>query len=208
MKSTISYGWLSFVTVIIALEVLLVPLLVPTIAIQTPQEEKYLLPWQYIFPTTPDSSIEIALEVHNLVFPERATPLVNDVIVYSFNITNLTNETLEINHICNVVSPVLDFYVNITIKLESGESGSISREKVALKNEGVNEIDMLFNITNRDENYKMEHYVWAISQQTENTLLFDKYGQILTLIVLIPSTIIAIKNLKELVIKPTEKNQQ
>ncbi|MCJ7630996.1 hypothetical protein MUP77_01150 [Candidatus Bathyarchaeota archaeon] len=193
--------------VIIVLEGLLVPLFVPTISIQTPQEDEYLLPWKYTCPKTLDSSIEIALEVHDLVFPERATPLVNDVIVYSFNITNLTNETLEINFRCNVVSPIFEFYGNRIIKLETGKTESIDREKVVLKNEGVNEIDLLFNITNRYENYKMEHYVWAISQQTENYLLFNKYGQILTLIVLIPSTIIAIKNLKDLVIKSNEKKR-
>jgi hypothetical protein len=199
MKTSTSKNRLIFVLLIIVIEILVVLFLVPTISIQTPQEEKYLLPWKYTFPKMPDSSITIDLEVHNLVFPEKATPNVNDVIVYSFNITNLTNGTLEISHIVNVISPIFESVENRTILLESGRTENIEREKVVLKNEGVNEIAVVFNLTNKNEKYAMEHYVWAISQQTENTLLFNKYGQILTLIVLIPSTIIALRNLLELV---------
>jgi len=152
-----------------------------------------------------DFPFMIDLEVHDLVFPDRATPWVNDVIVYSFNITNLTNRTLEINHTLSVVNPIFESFENTSFTLNQGSTISLDREKVVFKNEGMNEVDIIFNTTDFDM-IKVEHYVWTVTRQTENSILFSKYGQILTLIVLIPSTIIAIKNLKDLVIKkPPDK---
>jgi hypothetical protein len=188
---------------IVALEMFLIPYFVPTMRMETPQDEKYLLPWTHRLNIS-DFPVVIDLEVHDLVFPDRATPWVNDVIVYSFNITNLTNRTLEINHTLSVVSPIFESFENTTVTLDKGATASLDREKVVFKNEGMNEVYVVFNVTDSDR-IKIEHYLWAVTQQTENSILFSKYGQILTLIVLIPSTIIAMKNLKDLVIKPSDK---
>jgi len=199
----VNLGWLVLVLLMVSLEIFLIPYFVPTITVETPQEEKYLLPWKYTLNMS-NFPVMIDLEVHDLVFPKRATPWVNDVIVYSFNITNLTNTTLKINHTLSVVNPIFESFVKTSITLNESSTISLYREKVVLKNEGINEVDMIFNITDSDR-IKIEHYLWTVTQQTENSILFSKYGQILTLIVLVPSTIIAIKNLKDLVIKSPNK---
>ena len=203
LSRRVNLTWLVLVLGIIVLEILLIPYFVPTITMETPQEEKYLLPWTYRLNYS-DFPVVIDLEVHDLVFPDRATPWVNDVIVYSFNITNLINRTLVINHTLSVVSPIFESFENTTVTLEKGATASLDREKVVFKNEGINELLIIFNITNSDR-IRMEHYIWTVTQQTENNILFSKYGVILTMIVLIPSTIIAIKNLKDLVMKPHDK---
>ncbi|MCJ7633010.1 hypothetical protein MUP77_11545 [Candidatus Bathyarchaeota archaeon] len=196
---------------VVIFEIFLVPYFVPTISMQTPQEAEYMLPWTYTIPFVNDSSVRIDLEVYNLIYPDKVTPWVNDVIAYSFNITNLTNQTLSINHTIRVVSPISEQYVNMNITLDSGATKSLDRERVTLKSEGVNEIDVCFNIADYSnatspEKLLMEHYLPAITPQFEINLLFAKYGQTLTLIVLIPSTIIAIKNLKDLGLRQsTEK---
>lgn len=205
MSYRINLAWLGIILVIVSLEVLLVPYFVPTMTMMTPQEEKYLLPWKDTFNLS-DFPISMDIEVHNLVFPDRATPLVNDVIVYSFNITNLTNRTLEINHTLCVVSPIFESFKNTSFTVNQSSTISLEREKVVFKNEGMNEVDILFNITDSDR-IRIEHYLWAITQQTENSILFSKYGQILTMIVLIPSTIIALRHLKDLVIKKTQDRE-
>jgi hypothetical protein len=189
---------------------------------QTPQEEKYLLPWNHSFNET-SFPINVELEVHDLVFPDRATPWVNDVIVYSFNITNLTDKTFEINHTLNVVSPIFEPLVNTSVMLEGSSSANLNGEKVTLRNEGINEVDITFQVPSglisyvpppvtSVDNLTIQHYVWTVTQETEDAILFGRYGEVLTLIVLIPSTIIALKNLKDLVTKSTidedEKRRQ
>lgn len=201
----VSFAWLTLVLAIITLEIFLLPYFVPTITMETPQDEKYLLPWKYTW-NFPYFSVRIDLEVYDLVFPDRATPWVNDVVIYSFNITNLTNRTLEINHTLSIVNPIFESFENMSVTLENGTTKSLGREKVVFKNEGMNEVDIVFNITD-DEYIRVEHYMYTVTRQTENSILFSKYGQILTLIILIPSTIIAIKNLKDLVLKsPCEEH--
>ncbi len=199
----VRFAWLTLVLITIALEIFLVPYFVPTITMETPQDEKYLLPWKDTF-SFPYSSVRIDLEVYDLVFPDRATPWVNDVVIYSFNITNLTNRTLEINHTLSVVNPIFESFENMSVTLENGTTKSLGREKVVFKNEGINEVDIVFNITDVEKIW-IEHYMWTVTRQTENSILFGKYGQILTLIILIPSTIIAIKNLKDLALKSPDE---
>jgi hypothetical protein len=207
MKHNLNYAWLVLVIVIIAFEIIMVLYFVPTITMPTPQEEQYGLPGRYTFITGSDSPVSIIFEVHDLISPDQAIPYVNDPIVYSFNITNLTNGTLEINHTINVVSPILESYVNVNVTVDAGKTVSLNMEKVVLKNEGINEVDAIFNIKN-NSSFKMEQYIWAITQQTEDTVLFGKYGEILTLIVLIPSTIIAIKNLKDIISEKPNKSKE
>lgn len=204
LSRRVSLAWLVLVLGIVVLEIFLVPYFIPTMTIQTPQEAKYLLPWKKTFNYT-EFPVSIDLEVHDLVYPDRVTPYVNDPILYSFTITNLTNETLEINHTYSVVNPIFESFGNTSIKLDRNGTANLDNEEVVLMSEGINEIELVFNVTNSDEVLRIDHYLPAITEQTEYNILFGKYGEILTLIVLIPSTIIAIKNLKDIVIKSPDK---
>jgi len=204
MSRKISLAWLVLILGIVSLEILLVPYFVPTMTMPTPQEAKYLLPWNYKFNFS-DFPVSIDIKVHDLVFPDRATPWVNDVILYFFNITNLTNRTLEINHTLSVVSPIFESYKNTSFTLNQSSTISLDGEEVVFKNEGMNVVDIVFNIT--DYSLKVEHYLMAVTLQTEYSILFSKYGQILTLIVLVPSTVIALKHLKDLVIKKSQDGE-
>jgi hypothetical protein len=208
--------WLVVALSAIIFELVLVPYFVPTLTIQTPQEEQYLFPWSHNFNAS-DFPANIGTEVHNLVFPDRATPRVNDAVVYSFNITNLTNKAFEVNQSLNVVSPNFESFADTTVTVEGNATAILSPEEVIFKNEGMNKVVIVFHVpsytvvnassspTLSVDNLTISHYVWTVTQQTENFILFGKYGQILTFIVLIPTTIIALKNFKDLVTKPKKE---
>jgi hypothetical protein len=166
----------------------------------------YFLPKGYL-PYTENfnaSKVNIFVEVSNTLNPFSEDLVTqNDYVVFDFEITNFEDNKLEIKYHYHFIAPNnTDWVRSGSMSLDQNETKN-GIEVIQFKDLGLNAVEFEFNIYDAKTKGFIRNSLWhfspqVISQTDAMELNYRRIYVVILILTLIPSTVIAVKNLRDL----------
>jgi hypothetical protein len=158
------------------------------------------IPWSYSYNFT---DITVKMNIQN--FDNRTWVRTGDLILCTFNVTNLSNKTIVIYHNYSMISPIEKPLGSQEFRLSNRNYIEFT-DNVFPSFEGPNQYSFVFQIKNSDS-YRLEWMTNTIKWDTEISIFFNKYSQILSFVIGIPAIIVGIRNFKDIYQNNNKKNK-
>lgn len=120
----------------------------------------------------------------------------NDLVIFNISIINKNNNSIQLEHNFSLTEPDIFQYPNKSFTLDKFERINFE-DNIYIKSEGLNIVNLSYKTNNQSVLYD-RIYINVLDPQTETARFIHKYSLILSIILIFPTAIIALKNLKDL----------